>query len=319
MTYKDTQQGFTLIELLIAILIIGILAAVALPQYKHAVLKSRFSTVMPIAKSIADAQEVYYLSRNTYALSTDELDITPTTAEKITVNISDRDGYDYVLAQHTDVPELHYVIYQKHSEQFPDEIHCEALEDDTYAEKVCKSLGATQEIGQTLTEGFLTYILNGTGNGVSPTNGSDDNDTPVELDAETFAKLQELADQCWSGYTCSVNKANGTVTACGPYGKIGENGECVPTSDNNTYQKEYNADGQLVESFVCRVGLTSGICTEYQRSFYSYNPDGSSTETGVQCGGGAMPTSAGICPTLLQRPMIHKEIELLVICVMHLL
>ncbi len=73
--YKEIKTGFTLIELLVVVLMIGILAAVALPQYRKAVIKSRYATLKAVVHAIADAENIYYLEHGNYTRNYTELDI----------------------------------------------------------------------------------------------------------------------------------------------------------------------------------------------------------------------------------------------------
>ena len=57
----NKQTGFTLIELLVVVLIIGILAGVALPQYEKAVAKSRFTEAIVNLKALKQAKDLYVL------------------------------------------------------------------------------------------------------------------------------------------------------------------------------------------------------------------------------------------------------------------
>jgi len=94
MKNKMFGKGFTLIELLVVVLIIGILAAVALPQYKKAVYKTRYATLKNLTNSIAQAEEIYYLANGNYATDLEELSV-EMPAGKLNTSTSEQYNYDW--------------------------------------------------------------------------------------------------------------------------------------------------------------------------------------------------------------------------------
>ena len=165
---KNLKQGFTLLELLVIVLIIGILASIALPQYQMAVTKAKVASILPIMRRFKDALQEYKLQHGNYeALSADELGVSwPSDWKEFETNnpcssnsLGCSNDYWKCFATATDNGEvtcLHLIgdgeelrIYM-YPPDFPDyeilgdKILCCALGEE--ANKICKALGAKSEI-----------------------------------------------------------------------------------------------------------------------------------------------------------------------------
>ena len=141
--FKTRTSGFTLIELLVVVLIIGILAAVALPQYQKAVWKARAMQVVAAMKTIHQAQETYYLANNKYTNSLEDLDIDVTFPADWSCWLA---NYNSIVCQAMSIPGLGINIVYNHTDsphagKAP---YCWALNSDTKAQDLCRTIGITQ-------------------------------------------------------------------------------------------------------------------------------------------------------------------------------
>lgn len=142
---KSYLGGFTLIELLVVVLIIGILAAIALPQYEKAVLRSRYAQLEISFRALYDALERYQLANGSFPSDLSSLDITlPGTLispeNRIIQNEDYQCSYSYQIAGAANA--LHCTLTKG------EQVGLRAINNDTYRNKrFCTAL-ASSEKGQ---------------------------------------------------------------------------------------------------------------------------------------------------------------------------
>lgn len=79
------NKGFTLIELLIVVVIIGILAAIAIPKFSATREKAYFAAMKSDLKNLASQEEIYY--SDTYSYTSNTTGLSFTNSEGVTVTI----------------------------------------------------------------------------------------------------------------------------------------------------------------------------------------------------------------------------------------
>ena len=97
------RAGFTLIELLIVVVVIGILAAIAIPKFSSTREKSFMASMKSDLRNLATLQDIYHNSNYTY--STVPTDLAFTNSDAVTVTISEADGTGWAAtAAHAGFP-----------------------------------------------------------------------------------------------------------------------------------------------------------------------------------------------------------------------
>jgi type II secretion system protein G len=97
---RKNNQGFTLIELLIVVVIIGILAAIAIPRFSSTKGKAFDAAAKTDLRNAMTAQEAYYSDNQTYADDEANLDYTATTNVALNVVSGSTSGYE-MTAKHS--------------------------------------------------------------------------------------------------------------------------------------------------------------------------------------------------------------------------
>jgi len=107
---RTGRKGFTLIELLVVVLIVGILAAVALPRFDRARDRSYVAAMSADLRNLSHRQEVYHADHDRYTTSLEDLEATRSPGVEVVIQEAHRSGWA-ATATHTALPGEQCGIY----------------------------------------------------------------------------------------------------------------------------------------------------------------------------------------------------------------
>jgi type IV pilus assembly protein PilA len=90
---SSIRRGFTLIELLIVVVIIGVLAAIAVPKFQNTKGKANAASLRADLRNLATAEEAYYYDNSAYTTDITALNIRMTTGVTVTFGAATAGGW----------------------------------------------------------------------------------------------------------------------------------------------------------------------------------------------------------------------------------
>lgn len=142
-----TNLGFTLIELLVVVLIIGILTAIALPQYEISAEKARASQALTTLRTLKDALERQWLAKGVFPTTLEELDISIPADKYWNYSISTDLSVFAARKDSSSGFSKSYLIAYRFDNTRVARLICRSQSDIDWGEKICKALGAVEKDG----------------------------------------------------------------------------------------------------------------------------------------------------------------------------